>query len=225
MATPTEQILNFRAQGLSNNQITEVLQRQGFTTADILDGMNQANVRAEVRPFPLKKGDTMAENPMNPPAGMPPPGMPPMGAPQGGPGMMPPGAPGMPPQEPMPTDMGDAGYDDKERIEELAEAIIDEKWTDLVENINRIIEWKEKTEGRIAAVETEFKGLKDSFDKLHMAILEKVGEYDAHIQDVGTEVKALEKVFQKVLPGFVENVGELSRITERMKRVAPPPNK
>ncbi|MFC1754329.1 hypothetical protein ACFL96_13215, partial [Thermoproteota archaeon] len=183
MAAPTEQILNLRAQGLSNNQITEVLQRQGLTTQDILAGMQQSDVRAEVRPFPLKKGDIMAENPMAPP------GMPPPGAPPGGPGMPPPGAPGMmpPPEEPE-----YAGGEDKDRIEELAEAIIDEKWTDLVENINRIIEWKEKTEGRVAAIETDFKALKDSFDKLHIAILEKVGEYDHHIQDVGTEVKALE---------------------------------
>jgi hypothetical protein len=108
--------------------------------------------------------------------------------------------------------------DDRARIEELAETIIDEKWADLVENINRIIEWKEKTENRMTAIETEFKALKESFDKLHMGILEKVGEYDKHIQDVGTEVKALEKVFQKVLPGFIENVSELSRITERLKK-------
>ena len=214
MAAPTEQIANFRAQGLSDNQITQILQRQGFSTDQILDGMRTA----AVQPAAMKKGDTMAENPMAPP-GMPPPMPPP-----GGPGMPP---PGMPPPEGEPVEM-DTGYEegsDKERIEELAEAIIDEKWTDLVENINRIIAWKEKTEGRIAAVETDFKALKDSFDKLHMAILEKVGEYDKHIQDVGTEVKALEKVFQKVLPGFIENVGELSRITEKMKRVAQQPGK
>jgi len=216
VAAPTEQVLNLRAQGLSNNQITEILQRQGFNTQQIINGMKQADVRAEVQPFPLKKGDIMAENPMNPQ-------MPPMGMPPGGPGMMPPPM-GGDQMQPMDTSAYDEGGD-RERIEELAEAIIDEKWTDLVENINRIIEWKEKTEGRVAVIETDIKALKDSFDKLHMAILEKVGEYDKHIQDVGTEVKALEKVFQKVLPGFIENVGELSRITERMKRVAPPPGK
>ncbi|MBU0461928.1 MAG: hypothetical protein KJ574_05060 [Nanoarchaeota archaeon] len=209
MATPTEQILNLRAQGLSNNQIAEMLQRQGFTMPDILNGMRQADVRADVQPFPLKKGDIMAENPMIPPTA--PPGMPPGG-------MMPPPQ-GMGMYSPEGGEYEEGGA--RERIEELAEAIIDEKWADLVENINRIIEWKEKTESRISSIETEFKAMKDSFDKLHMAVLEKVGEYDHHIQDVGTEVKALEKVFQKVLPGFIENVGELSRITERMKRIGP----
>jgi len=214
VATPTEQVLNLRTQGLSNNQITQTLQRQGFTTTQILNGMQQADIRSEVQPFPLKQGDTMTENPMNPQAPpMNPPQMPPPGQapPQGAPPNMPPQMP--PQQESYESDSS------RERIEELAETIIDEKWADLVENINRIIEWKEKTESRISTIETNFKGLKENFDKLHMAILEKVGEYDHHIQDVGVEVKALEKVFQKVLPGFIENVSELSRVTEKLKRL------
>jgi enamine deaminase RidA (YjgF/YER057c/UK114 family) len=107
---------------------------------------------------------------------------------------------------------------DSGRVEEIAEAIIEEKWNDLMENINRIIEWKEKTETRITQMESAVKSMKDDFDKMHVAVLERVGEYDKHIGDVGTEVKALEKVFQKVLPGFIENVSELSRITEELKQ-------
>jgi uncharacterized protein YukE len=105
-----------------------------------------------------------------------------------------------------------------QRIEELAEAIIDEKWNDLMENINRIIDWKEKTDSRLTEIETTMRLVKDDFDKIHSAVLERVGDYDKHISEVGTEVKALEKVFQKVLPGFIENMGELSRITEELKK-------
>lgn len=105
----------------------------------------------------------------------------------------------------------------RERIEELAEAIIDEKWNHLVENINRIIEWKEKTEGRMTTLETRFEDLKKNFDTLQTSILDRVGGYDQHITDVGTEIKAMEKVFAKILPGFIENVSELSRITNKIK--------
>jgi len=107
----------------------------------------------------------------------------------------------------------------RNHLEELAEAIIDEKWEHLVENINRIVEWKEKTENRMTTIEAQFNSLKADFDKLHTSIIDRVTGYDKNIQDVGTEIKALEKVFQKVLPGFVENVGELSRITQNMKRM------
>ena len=105
-----------------------------------------------------------------------------------------------------------------ERIVELIEALIDEKWSDFTENVNRIIEWKDKTENRITELETSLKDLRNEFDKLHKAILEKVGQYDQNIHDVGIEIKALEKVFQKILPTLTENVNELSRITKDMKR-------
>lgn len=200
--TPTETALSMKQQGLTNNQIIAALQRQGYNTNQILDAMNQADIRMQTRrPF-----DATGGNMADPNAGqMPPPG---------------PMAPGTPAPGPMPGEELPPMEEsmDSERIEELAEAIIDEKWTDLMENINRIVEWKDKTEARITQMETVMKSIKDDFDKIHTSILERVGDYDKHIGEVGTEVKALEKVFQKVLPGFIENVSELSRITEGLKK-------
>ncbi len=107
-----------------------------------------------------------------------------------------------------------------ERIQEIAEAIIDEKWSSLLESINTIADWKEKTEGRFIKIETQMQELKDNFDRLHEGVIGKISEYDKGIQNIGVEIKALEKVFQKILPGFVENVNELSRITQRVKKQA-----
>ena len=200
--TPTEAVLSMRQQGLTNNQVIAALQRQGYNTNQILDAMNQADIRMQTKkPFDTE-GGRMPENiPVQPPAA---------GAPAPAPAPLP--GEELPPAEPSA---------DTERIEELAEAIIEEKWTDLMENINRIVEWKDKTEARITQLETVMKSMKDDFDKMHTSVLERVGEYDKHIGEVGTEVKALEKVFQKVLPGFIENVSELSRITEEMKKHTP----
>lgn len=186
--TPTEAVLSLRQQGLTNNQIIATLQRSGYNTNQILDAMNQADMRMQTRrPFDAEGGKMPDSN------------MPPMPPPMMG--------------EELPQEGLDHG-----RVEEMVEAIIEEKWTDLMENINRIIEWKDRTETRITQLETLMKSIKDDFDKMHVGILERVGEYDKHIGDVGTEVKALEKVFQKVLPGFIENIAELSRITEDIKK-------
>lgn len=203
--TPTETALSMKQQGLTNNQIIAALQRQGYNTNQILDALNQADIRMQTRrPF-----DATGGNMADPNAGqMPPPDPAAAGAQADAP---------MPGQE-LPPAEGDY---DTGRIEELAEAIIEEKWTDLMENINRIVEWKDKTESRITQMETTIKSIKDDFDKMHTSVLERVGEYDKHIGEVGTEVKALEKVFQKVLPGFIENVSELSRITENLKQHSP----
>lgn len=106
------------------------------------------------------------------------------------------------------------------RIEEMAEAIIDEKWEEMLKNISKIAEWKDKTDSVITKLEQEMKDLKDNFDRLHKAIIGKISEYDRNILNVGTEIKAMEKVFQKILPTFTENVSELSRITKNLNQKA-----
>jgi septation ring formation regulator EzrA len=111
-------------------------------------------------------------------------------------------------------------YPQQENVttEELVESIIEEKWGDLLKDINKVIEWKNKTETRIVSLEQKFNDLKESFDQLHRAVVGKVGEYDKHILEVGSELKAMEKVFQKVLPSFTDNVSELSRIVDKVKK-------
>ena len=218
-SNPIEQAWALRQQGLSNNQIVEAMQRAGYQTQQILDSLNQADLREQTRQPFNQTGDQMqGNNPQNQPGA---PGVP-MGPPPTGMAFQDQSG-GQVPMTSMPDDPNSglndysAGTDD--RVEELVEAIIDEKWKDVADNLNRIIDWKEKTEVRITEIETKLQGMKDDFDKLHTAILEKVGEYDKHIMDVGTEVQALEKVFQKVLPGFIENVSELSRITDKLRKV------
>ena len=107
---------------------------------------------------------------------------------------------------------------DKEHIEEMVEAIIDERWEDLMKNINKIIEWKGKTESRMTVIEEQMRSIKEDFYKLQQALVGKIGEYDQNILNVGMEIKAMEKVFQKVLPQFTENVNELSRVTQSIKK-------
>jgi uncharacterized coiled-coil DUF342 family protein len=130
--------------------------------------------------------------------------------------------PGMPPPMGMPSMGGGIGapagfVSERTHIEEIAEAIIDEKWEELIKNLNKISEWRDQTENKISRLEQQFSDLKDNFDKLHKAIIGKIGEYDNNIINVATEIKAMEKVFQKILPTFTENVNELSRITSITK--------
>jgi hypothetical protein len=101
--------------------------------------------------------------------------------------------------------------------EELVEALIEEKWNALVKDINKVIEWKQKADSRLAAMEQQLNDMQQQFDKLHQAIIGKVGDYDKHILDVSTQLQAMEKVFGKVLPTFIDNVNELNAITQRVK--------
>lgn len=191
---PVNQVLQMRQQGYSDNQIVQHLQGQGFTSQQVYDAMSQAD-------FSKLSGAPVA------------PGQPPQ---QAAPAEMP------PPPEPAPAPEPYAQYPapeiDEEKISEIAEAIINEKWEEIIPEIKGIAEWKEKIESRLQKIIDDFKSLKEQFNELHKGILSKISEYDEHIRDVGSELKAVEKVFKDVIPSFTQNVSELSRITKTLKK-------
>jgi DNA-binding transcriptional MerR regulator len=101
--------------------------------------------------------------------------------------------------------------------EELVEAIIDEKWSELADNINKIVDWKNSTNDKVVALEQKFHDLKSDFDKVHKALLGKLERYDESIGGVNANVSAMEKTFSKMLPLFSENIAELSRVVSELK--------
>lgn len=201
---PVRHVVNMRSQGLSNNQIVQNLQRFGYSVDQINNALNQADIKvgmsvsAQTAPRPANQkeygqkeyGELSADTDES----------------QSFEGNMEAGA--------LPEEVSEKD----ERISEIAEAIIEEKWNDLMESVGRIVEWKESVEARLSKTEQQVADLTNNFNKLHEGVLGKISDYDHGLVTVTTEIKALEKVFQKILPGFVENVHELSRITETMKR-------
>ncbi len=185
--TPVDQVMTMKNQGYADNQIVENLQGQGYNSSQVLDAMNQAGMSQQM---PDQPAPEQAPHPAEP----------------------------YPPTEQYtqqpPEDYG-TPVTEKERIEELAEAIIEEKWNELVKDINKVIEWKETTESRINRIEEGLNDLKGGLDSLHKSIIAKISDYDKNIGNVGVEIKAMEKVFQKVLPTLTENVNRLERMGKK----------
>ncbi|MFA5797097.1 MAG: hypothetical protein WC916_03630 [Candidatus Woesearchaeota archaeon] len=197
---PLDQVNAMKTQGYSNNQIIQSLQRDGYTSSQIFDAISQSEMTNKV---PSQNSFNQQQNIMQQAEQIQ------MPSPMQQQGMNMPQMQGMP----MMGNRGMAGPS----TEEIVEAIIDEKWNELVKDINKIIEWKQKADVRLGSMEQQITDLKEQFDKLHQAILGKIGDYDKNMMDVGAELQAMEKVFSKVLPGFVDNVNELTRITDKMK--------
>jgi len=185
---PVSLVLQMRQQGFSNNQIVQGLQREGFKSHLIFDAMNQA----DNRPGSDVGAVEQSEQPMDQGQGYSEP-------------------------QPMGASAGSSGPHSKEEIEEIVESVVEEKIEDVNKSMNKLGEWKDKTDERLAKIEQMIVDLKANFEGLHTGVLGKIEEYDKGINDVGTEIKALEKVFQKILPTLTENVSELSRITQTMK--------
>ncbi|MBW3004363.1 hypothetical protein KY310_00840 [Candidatus Woesearchaeota archaeon] len=177
---PIDQVQALKDRGMSDDQIINNLQAQGYDPVSINNAIAQVDA--------------------GPPAG-------PMSD-----------IPGLPPPEPerfrgRPSDREMPS----ENVEEIAESIVEEKWSELTKELAKFTEWKDKAESRVAKVEQELQDMKDDVENLHKAIVAKIGEYDKNLLDVGTEIKAMEKVFQKVLPELTGSVSELSRITKGIK--------
>ena len=217
-STPVNRVIQLRAQGLTNAQIIDMLQREGYNPNQIFDAMNQADIKGEIKGAPEPQ-EMKIKNPIDPS--------------QAQPQMIPQNTIQQPIpaqqtlQQPIQQNTAQPDYypysenvaldAETEKIEEIAEAIIDEKWNEIIESVNKVIDWKNRTEARIVKLEQQISDLKKSFAELQKGILDKVSEYDQHILDVGTELKAMETVFKKVLPTFTQNVNQLSDIVKKLK--------
>ena len=191
--SPIDLVLNMREQGLSNNQIITSLQREGYQTTDIFDAMNQADLQMANGSPKDNSGEAM-QNQIYPEELI---------------------------DEPPQVDQ-EPSYNNKDvtKIEELVEAIVEEKWVDLVKDVNKIIEWKSKVESDTASINQEIEDLKESFNELQKNIIGKIDEYDKNITKVSTNIKAMENVFQKAIPTFTENINELARTVESLKNIS-----
>ena len=200
------QVRSMRMQGLTDDQILGDLKGQGVKENQIISALGAINHEAPMDPsmggMPADMGAHPAAMPADnfrlptPPAGQAPQGMP-----------------------MHPSAQGAGGSEDLYgRIEEITEEMIDEKWSDLIKEVQKIIEWKNKSEARIAKLETSHAKLKEDFKTLHQGVLGKVEEYDKRMQEVGTELHAVGKVFKDVIPVFTENVKELKSTVQGMKK-------
>ena len=202
------QIKTLRTQGLTDQQIVQELTGQGVKEPVVISALGSLNNAPTITQ--KNQGDNM-NNMTNNPGEVPPQGMPQQGMP-----------PQQMQQDPQGQSMNNSqGMDSQEnlyeRIEEIAEGLIDEKWEDLISEVKKIIEWKQKTEETQVKITSDLDKLKEDFKVLHQSVLGKVEEYDKRMQDVGTELKAVGKVFKDVIPVYTENVKELRSITKNSK--------
>ncbi|MFW6008738.1 MAG: hypothetical protein ACOCP8_05660 [archaeon] len=199
MDPPIQKVLDMRNQGLSDNQIIQSLQQEGYDSQVVLEAMemadehgnqkfNQNNIPPQNQMKQEPSSVAQNQNNINPIQ-----------------------------NNQLPPSNNNNNSNNNEDMEELIEAVIDEKWSEIEKNINKVLEWKDGVDERIGSMKSDIDNLKKNFEDLHKAILGKIGDYDKNINDVGSQLKAMEKVFSNVLPTFSDNVNELSRIADKLK--------
>ena len=190
MLAQTQQVLELRQRGLSDNQIVQELQKKGMSTQQIFDALSQA--------------DLMGETPQSSDWGTepPPPSM-------------------QAPQQFAPQQYSQSQGVSEERLQEVAEAIISEKWDEILQEMQKVVAWKERVESDTQSLRDALASLKEEFNQLRMGVLGRVNESDERMREVSSELKAVHGVFKDVIPTFTENVAELSRLTNKVKIQSP----
>ena len=106
-----------------------------------------------------------------------------------------------------------------EQIEEIAEAIVEEKLQEFSSSIGDINIWKERVNSEIGAIKQEVIRIRNQLENLQIGMLGKVEGYNKSVQTMSSEMKALSKVMEKIIEPLSTNVKELSRITEKFKGI------
>ncbi|MBI2581909.1 hypothetical protein HYV87_02125 [Candidatus Woesearchaeota archaeon] len=187
-ASPVSEVAQLRQQGLTDDIVVDELSQRGYTQQQISEAIAQADA-----------GQGSGYGMSSPPEQMS----------------------NMQPEMSMPS--AQPAYQEDvsniyERIEEITESMIDERWDDLIGEVKKIVDWKNKVEEKQMKLVHDVEKLKDDFKMLHEAVLGKLDDYDSRMQAVGTDLKAVGKVFKDVIPTFVDNVKELSSIKEELKK-------
>jgi|SRR3989338_7479707 len=195
--SPLSLIMAMKQRGMGNDQIVQELERQGYNSSQIFDALNQANLSGMDAPYNAQGMGAQQQPPMQDFGQQPYMQQPIQQFEQ-------------PPQQQQ-------QQIDREQVEEIVEAIIDEKWKEFERDIKMVIDWKDKTESKIDQMSQQISDLAGSLNTLQKSIIGKVSEYDKNLSNVGVEIKAMEKVFQNVLPSLTENVNKLERMSKGYK--------
>ena len=106
-----------------------------------------------------------------------------------------------------------------EDIEEVAEAIVDEKWQELSSMMSNLNMWKERVSSEIDAIKQELLRVRNHQENLQNTVIGRVEGYNKNIQNISAEMKALERVFSKIMEPLTNNIKDLSRITDVLRKV------
>jgi len=195
---PIDEVMDMMRQGSPNSEIIAQLQGKGYSNVEIQEALNQAQTKASI--------ETAEQDVPSPPE------------PEMQPSMLNSTFSKPIPQTQVALQQPAYGNDMSERIEEIAESIIDEKWQKIMEDVGDIPSWKERVRTEIISIKQEVLRIENRFETLQQSILGRIKEYDRGVEDLGTDIKAVEKLLQNILQPLTNNVKELQRVTERLKK-------
>ncbi len=227
---------NYRMQGVAladiERALSQVAAKQGVISgAPVSPPLGMPNLPAGLEPPQIPQMESIQEPPPSMPdfgsepeetegVPMPPPGlelppMPKMGEEQEAP------MPNMP-IPPKPQKTGDVGVghrteleqdvDNIGDVEELVEAIIEERLSDVTEKLDEIEQMKDIVDREVSGVSSRFNELESRISSVEAEQKEASESYNKTIEEVRLEMGAMEKAMRKLVPTLASNIRELKEL-------------
>lgn len=189
-------IISMRQQGMPDQQIFDMLTKEGVPP----EAIDQA---------------------MNAPVGQPPGNMPgpPLPPPPGATLPPPPGQAMMGPRG-IPAPPGQVAQleTESEDVEALVEKLVAEK----AEGMDMRLKDIEADMGKVRADVQELKNgvteLTTKYAGLQEDSLGKVEEYAKELENVGAQIKAMQRILQQIIPSLAENITQLQQVVDKVKK-------
>ena len=192
-------------QGLSSSKIYETLKKEGYSSVDIDNAINQAKLGS---PMPEENMDDVPEPGLRP-------------------SLLNQSQESIQTRSPSFSNFSSdilentnsfqttrGGIDE---VEALIESIIEEKWKNTLQRFGNLDVWRERVKTDVVSIKQELIRLEHRFENIEKAVIGKISQYDKNIVNIGNEMKVLEQVFQKIITPLTNNIKELSKITKDLK--------
>ena len=189
----SSRIISMRQQGMADQQIFDMLTKEGVPPEAIDQAMNA----------PMGMPGEMPGPPLPPPPGAAP-GPPPMGPPPGG--------------MPMPPGQVAELETESEDVEALVEKLVAEKTEgmemrlkDVEADMGKVRADVQEIKNNVAELTTKYAGLQEDS-------LGKVEEYAKELENVGAQIKAMQRILQQIIPSLAENITQLQNVVDKVKK-------
>ncbi len=93
-------------------------------------------------------------------------------------------------------------------ISEIAEQVVSEKLSVLQDRFERVLDFKNVVETRVASIDERLRRIEQIIDRLQLSLLQRVGDYMMHVDDLRQEVVETQKSFRALLPRSGHRVGK-----------------
>ncbi|PIO00180.1 hypothetical protein COT72_03390 [archaeon CG10_big_fil_rev_8_21_14_0_10_43_11] len=105
-------------------------------------------------------------------------------------------------------------------VEELIEAIVEERLTDVTEKLDEIERIKEQVDTNVSGIDERFSSYDERLAHLEEEQKSANDNYRKTIEEVRLEMGAMEKAMKKLVPTLASNIRELQELQETKKKAA-----